>query len=248
MPQSHIRKEYPHPACRTQKYFARHYSRTQPLDPQTREAAHCLQWACRELVQVNGYLTPPGASGFCQDWDDHDVIVVQAAGTKTWSFREGGREYPLYRDIEFEREDPEGEPSRKIRLAAGDVLYVARGVLHVAEAENTPSRHVSFGIGRHTPLDSLTFVIDRLRSKVFFRRDIERTNPKSAHETVTRFASTAQDPDFEDFLLARNENSTARKFAQFPWATETKNLACVAGRISLYHVKSRHAGPASCTS
>ena len=199
-------------------------------------------------MQVNGYLTPPGASGFCQDWDDHDVIVVQAAGTKTWSFREGGREYPLYRDIEFEREGPEGEPSRKIRLAAGNALYVARGVWHVAEAENTPSRHVSFGIGRHTPLDSLTFVTDRLRSKVFFRRDIERTNPKSAHETVTRFASTAQDPAFEDFLLARNENSTARKFAQFPWATETKNLACVAGRISLYQVQSRHAGPASCTS
>jgi len=198
------------------------------LDPQTREAAHCLQWACRELVQVNGCLTSPGASGFCQDWDDHDVIVVQVAGAKTWSFGEGGREYPLYRDIEFEREGPEGEPSCKLRLAAGDVLYVARGVWHVAEAEDTPSRHVSFGVGRRTPLDSLTFVTDRLRSEVFFRRDIERTNPKSAHETVTRFASTAQDPDFEDFLIARNENSTARKFAQFPWATETKNLVCVA--------------------
>ncbi|MGH3830643.1 MAG: JmjC domain-containing protein [Pseudonocardiaceae bacterium] len=54
-------------------------------------ACRALQWWARERVQVNTYLTTQDTSGFVLHWDDHDVIIVQLAGEKSWEVRAASR-------------------------------------------------------------------------------------------------------------------------------------------------------------
>lgn len=73
--------------------------------------------------QVNTYLTTNDAAGFNLHWDDHDVIIVQLGGEKSWEVRGLSRPAPMYRDAE--RND---EPSEEIvwsgTLTAGDVMHI----------------------------------------------------------------------------------------------------------------------------
>ena len=35
-------------------------------------------------TQVNTYITPPQSSGLVPHYDDHDVLILQIQGSKTW--------------------------------------------------------------------------------------------------------------------------------------------------------------------
>src|SRR5262245_16674358 len=67
-------------------------------DPTMEVACRALQWWSHELVQVNTYLTTGDAAGFKLHWDDHDVLIVQVAGEKSWEVRDRSRPAPMYRD------------------------------------------------------------------------------------------------------------------------------------------------------
>jgi hypothetical protein len=99
-------------------------------------------------VQANIYLTPPGAQGFRMHYDTHDVLVLQVLGEKHWRLWPGQpfprptRRTPWQGGVE-----PLGEPE-PLTLRAGDVLYVPRGVLHDAQAQDgaAPSLHITVGL------------------------------------------------------------------------------------------------------
>ncbi len=99
-------------------------------------------------VQANIYLTPPGAQGFRVHYDTHDVLVLQVLGEKRWRIWPGQpvprptRRTPWPGNIE-----PEGEATT-LTLRPGDTLYVPRGVLHDAAAQEgeEPSLHVTVGL------------------------------------------------------------------------------------------------------
>jgi hypothetical protein len=99
-------------------------------------------------VQANIYLTPPGAQGFRVHYDTHDVLVLQVLGEKRWRLWPGQpvprptRRTPWASSIE-----PEGEATT-LTLRPGDTLYVPRGVLHDAAAQegDEPSLHVTVGL------------------------------------------------------------------------------------------------------
>lgn len=99
-------------------------------------------------VQANIYLTPPGAQGFRVHYDTHDVLVLQVLGEKRWRLWPGQpvprptRRTPWASTIE-----PEGE-AESLTLRPGDTLYVPRGVLHDAAAQEgeEPSLHVTIGL------------------------------------------------------------------------------------------------------
>ncbi|MGH3468350.1 MAG: JmjC domain-containing protein, partial [Thermocrispum sp.] len=57
------------------------------FSPTLEVACRALQWWSREVVQVNCYLTTQSSDGFPLHWDDHDVLIVQLAGEKTWEVR-----------------------------------------------------------------------------------------------------------------------------------------------------------------
>ncbi len=99
-------------------------------------------------VQANIYLTPPGAQGFRVHYDTHDVLVLQVEGEKRWRLWHGQpvprptRRTPWPGNI-----TPEGQPV-ELTLRAGETLYVPRGVLHDAAAQEgeAPSLHVTVGL------------------------------------------------------------------------------------------------------
>ena len=85
-----------------------------------------LEAALHHPVSAHLYLTPPDAQGFPPHHDTHDVFVVQVEGSKSWRIGPPDRELPLA--DEAPDTTTMGVPATDIRLDAGDVLYIPRGL------------------------------------------------------------------------------------------------------------------------
>lgn len=152
------------------------------FDPTMEVACRALQWWSREVVQVNTYLTTNDAAGFSLHWDDHDVVIVQIAGEKSWEVRGASRPVPMYRDAE-----PNNAPSEDVvwsgTMRRGDVMHIPRGYWHQATRADQGegySLHLTFGFVKRTGVDWLTWVADRSREREPFRHDLDRWNGSHA--------------------------------------------------------------------
>jgi ribosomal protein L16 Arg81 hydroxylase len=145
-------------------------------DPTLEVACRALQWWAHELVQANVYLTTGEAAGFQRHWDDHDVLIVQLAGEKTWEIRGPSRPAPMYRDGAPNLEPPE-EIIWSGTLRAGQVMHIPRGCWHQAtrqERGDGYSLHVTFGLIKRTGTHWMTWLADQTRHQELFRHDIAR--------------------------------------------------------------------------
>jgi Cupin superfamily protein len=126
-------------------------------------------------TQVNAYVTPPDSTGLVPHYDDHDVLILQVQGSKTWHLYVGADRPP--RQIQRDGDKAvtlESLPlPTDLRLEAGDVLYVPRGRVHAAETDSEGSIHLTVGI--HAPtvlmlaigaLYSQSFRDDRLNAQL----------------------------------------------------------------------------------
>ena len=126
-------------------------------------------------TQVNTYITPPQSTGHVPHYDDHDVLILQIQGSKTWHLYVGADLPP--REIQRDQDKAvvlERLPTpTDVHLEAGDVLYVPRGRVHAAETHSEPSIHLTVGI--HAPtvlmlaigaLYSQSFRDDRLNAQL----------------------------------------------------------------------------------
>jgi hypothetical protein len=134
---------------------------------------------CRELelalghpLQANAYLTPPGAAGLAPHHDTHDVFVLQVAGTKHWVVREPAIDTPLPRHTT----DHEVAATRPVLmeadLQAGDALYLPRGFVHSAAAQQGVSLHLTLGVLATTVHDVLRRLVEVAGDEVAFRRSL----------------------------------------------------------------------------
>lgn len=104
-------------------------------------------------IQVNAYLTPPGSQGLVPHYDDHDVLILQILGSKTWHIYDGIDVAP--HQIQRNKDRDKAVPTETLplptdlRMDAGDVLYLPRGRVHAAETDAEQSIHLTLGI--HTP-------------------------------------------------------------------------------------------------
>jgi hypothetical protein len=134
---------------------------------------------CRDLevalghpVQANAYLTPPGAAGLAPHHDTHDVFVLQVAGSKRWTLREPVLEAPLARHPS-DHDTAAAQPVLlEAELRPGDALYLPRGVVHSAAAQQGLSLHLTVGVLATTAHDVVRRVLDRAADEVTFRRDL----------------------------------------------------------------------------
>ena len=126
-------------------------------------------------TQVNTYITPPQSTGLVPHYDDHDVLILQIQGSKTWHLYVGADMPP--REIQRDKDKAvvlERLPTpTDVHLEAGDVLYVPRGRVHAAETQSESSIHLTVGI--HAPtvlmlaigaLYSQSFRDDRLNARL----------------------------------------------------------------------------------
>ncbi len=79
-------------------------------------------------VQINAYLTPSNASGLRTHRDEHDVFVVQLAGSKDWTVEGLG----------------------EVSMQPGDMLYIPAGSDHAAVTTDDLSLHLTIGVLRIT--------------------------------------------------------------------------------------------------
>ncbi len=132
-----------------------------PVRPLVKEVGRVF---CAD-VGVNVYLTPKGSRTFPVHVDDHDVFILQVEGEKTWNVHElkvlpvNQSHLTFGKDVAFSAEwgvDRVQTPLlAELRLTAGEVLYVPRGMPHCAVARDATSLHLTISI---TPLYWMDFL------------------------------------------------------------------------------------------
>ncbi|GHI90373.1 JmjC domain-containing protein [Streptomyces xanthophaeus] len=188
------------------------------FDPAMEATCRALQWWARELVQVNAYLTTQDASGFKLHWDDHDTVIVQLAGRKSWEVRGTSRKVPMYRDSA-----PNAEPSEEIVwqgvMEPGDVMHIPRGFWHQATRDDQGdghSLHATFGIVKRVGVNWLAWLADQARAQDLFRYDLDRWNSPGQwegqqHLLADAVAEMATKLTPQDFFDARERERLAAR-------------------------------------
>ena len=189
------------------------------FSPTMEVTCRAWQWWSRELVQVNTYLTTRDADGFRLHWDDHDVVIIQLAGEKSWEVRGASRPVPMYRDAE-----PNTAPSDEFvftgTLHAGDVMHIPRGFWHQATRADRGtdgySLHVTFGFVQRTGVDWLSWAADHAREQELFRRNLDRWNAPDHRNRQNQGLRAAVDTVLhawppETYLAARERERPARR-------------------------------------
>ncbi|PRW61282.1 bifunctional lysine-specific demethylase and histidyl-hydroxylase MINA [Chlorella sorokiniana] len=115
------------------------------------------------LVGCNAYLTPAGTQGLAPHWDDVEIFVVQTQGSKRWRLyapdappadaADAGAgavracllaSSHLANQVSGDLLESEiGEPSMEFTLEVGDALYMPRGCIHQAVAQEGDSAHLT---------------------------------------------------------------------------------------------------------
>jgi hypothetical protein len=95
-------------------------------------------------MTTSAYWSPPRARGLHAHFDNHDVMVLQVAGSKTWStYGEGLVKLPLSTQQRPIDDATLRRRPRTFALRAGDLLYLPRGVIHRAISGDETSLHLT---------------------------------------------------------------------------------------------------------
>lgn len=122
-------------------------------------------------VQANLYITPNKSQGFNPHWDTHDVFVLQISGSKTWHLYGFEKELPTKNQI-FVSKDYNKPPIKTLQLFPGDLLYVPRGYVHDAMADDGTSSHITIGVLSFTWIRFFNEVFPQLEDYKDFREAV----------------------------------------------------------------------------
>lgn len=153
-------------------------------------------------LQVNAYLTPAASQGFATHYDTHDVFVLQVDGRKRWRIHEPVVADPLERQPWGGRADEvsavaDGPAALDEVLEPGDALYLPRGWLHNAAAQDEASLHLTVGIKALTRYALVEALLElaaedpRLRATVPFGVDL--ANPDQVEPELTETVEALRD-------------------------------------------------------
>ncbi|WP_329368816.1 cupin domain-containing protein [Streptomyces sp. NBC_00669] len=197
-----------------------------------------LEGWLRTGVQVNAYASWTKTEGFGTHWDDHDVIVVQVSGSKTWKLYGPTRHKPMYRDVAAPEEPPE-DPLAELVLNPGDVLYLPRGWWHAVTADQgTPSLHLTCGLTPHTGAGLLAFLSEMLRSSELVRSDLPLHAPVEEQRFFLsrlgrQVATALADPSTLDWYAAtRDAQDVGRLRPSLPYITSVPQDPSVQVRLT----------------
>ncbi|MFD6755978.1 cupin domain-containing protein [Micromonospora gifhornensis] len=189
-----------------------------PLVDFTRE----LSLAVGQPLQVNAYLTPPGSQGFATHYDTHDVFVLQVDGRKHWRIHPPVLPDPLERQPWGGRADEvtataQGPATLDVVLEPGDALYLPRGWLHSAQAQESSSLHLTIGIRaltRYALVEELLALATedrRLRATLPFGIDL--ADPEAIEPELTETVEALR-----DWLSHADPAAVAGRLRQRAWS------------------------------
>lgn len=180
------------------------------FDPTLEVACRALGWWVGETASVNAYLAVGDTSGFAIHWDDHDVLCLQVAGSKSWEVRGPSRRVPMYRDTEPNLEPPD-EVLWSGTMEAGDVMHIPRGFWHAATRVGMGdglSMHLTFAITRRTSISWMNYLSDTARSEQLFRTDLEAPEGHDDSLLLERLEQFAQTIPPTEYLRRMREGMT----------------------------------------
>lgn len=147
------------------------------------------------------YLTPPATQGFAPHWDQDDVYVFQLRGSKSWTVRANAA--PLCRTSGEVSQAQLGELPVVLQtsLHSGDVLYIPRGFVHEASANDEASAHLTVSVSHPRFVDWIATGLKLARHDI---PELRRSLPLGAWDT----------PEAEGEIVARSRALLARASAQ----------------------------------
>ena len=206
-----------------------------------------LELALTHAVQANAYVTPAGGRGLGVHYDTHDVFVLQLAGTKAWTIHEPVHADPLPSQPWKGSADDAGPPILSVELSAGDCLYVPRGFLHAARAQEALSAHLTIGIVTTTWHDLLREIVTGTADEPELRRALppgyagdQESLAAGVEEAVSRLRKWLDGVDAGAVAAA-----TARRFyaARPPiLAGQLHQLALLDGLVDTSQLRRREGG------
>ncbi|MFG3701157.1 cupin domain-containing protein [Micromonospora sp. NPDC047620] len=183
--------------------------------------ARDLGVAVGQPLQVNAYLTPAGNQGFATHYDTHDVFVLQVDGRKHWRIHPPVLPDPLEKQTWGGRADEvaataDGPPALDVVLGPGDALYLPRGWLHSAQAQESSSLHLTVGVRaltRYALIEELLALAaedQRLRATLPFGTDV--ADPDAIEPELTETVEALR-----DWLLRADPAAVAARLRQRAW-------------------------------
>lgn len=127
-----------------------------------------------ETVNINGYVSWCEEQCFPTHWDSHDVLVIQAAGSKNWTVYRPTRPFPMERDAAYHDAPENLDEVWSGVLEAGQRLYIPRGWWHKASAEPGGSIHLTCGFTNQTGASLIRYLADLAARDPAFRADLPR--------------------------------------------------------------------------
>ncbi|MBQ1048314.1 cupin-like domain-containing protein [Micromonospora sp. C51] len=181
-----------------------------------------LSLAVGQPLQVNAYLTPADSQGFATHYDTHDVFVLQVDGRKHWRIHPPVLPDPLERQPWGGRADEvaataQGPAALDVVLEPGDALYLPRGWLHSAQAQESSSLHLTVGVRALTryalveELLALAAEDQRLRATLPFGADV--ADPDAIEPELTETVEALR-----EWLLRADPAAVAGRLRQRAWS------------------------------
>jgi ribosomal protein L16 Arg81 hydroxylase len=178
------------------------------INPVVKEIAEAVAAGLGGAAVVNGYISPYREDALDLHADDHEVVVLQLRGVKSWTIgsqiAKGLAHSNLFAidNASISDHARRTDSFSSLELHPGDLLYLPRGLAHRATARDDISMHLSIGVFRPTGLDFTEFVLKRLIAEIS-SRDYFPNLRTDENETANRA--------YMDFMaerldtLARNE-------------------------------------------
>ena len=123
-------------------------------------------------VHASAFITPPQAQGFTAHYDTHSFLALQLSGSKKWNLYDSTDLLPIREDRETELPWSRVEPTRRLVLRTGDLLYVPRGTFHDAETSDEASIHMTIGFFPPTWLDVARAAVSAATCQNVLRRAV----------------------------------------------------------------------------
>jgi ribosomal protein L16 Arg81 hydroxylase len=130
-------------------------------------AAVCQRLATELTSGIHGnvYLTPAQNRGLTPHHDPHDVFVLQLYGSKRWTLHPTQTPLPLHEQGYLLPPEGAGDPVMDFVLQPGDMVYLPRGTVHAATANESASLHLTIGISPMTWAHVLRTAVEQVVAK-----------------------------------------------------------------------------------
>ncbi|TYB97119.1 cupin [Micromonospora sp. WP24] len=183
--------------------------------------ARDLGLALGQPLQVNAYLTPAGNQGFATHYDTHDVFVLQVDGRKHWRIHPPVLPDPLEKQPWGGRADEvaataQGPAALDVVLAPGDALYLPRGWLHSAQAQESSSLHLTVGVRALTRYalveELLALAVEDRRLRAALPLGIDLSDPDAVEPELTETVEALR-----DWLLRVDPTALADRLRRRSW-------------------------------